>query len=314
MCARLIIAAFVSLAFSVAQVTADPNGALPCPLGGATAGTVVDLSVQELLNLYPADLSDIVFEENLEALDFLLKKVGENVEAFFRDIRDTTSNEQILLQRLDASERVRSSARANFNYLLARRADRLETGFQEHRADSKDRLSGSELSAQFAKMSGYMVTSGFAGHCVYLHPRHQLCSRFRYLGRQTLKPRAHVVAFAQRPETGDFLTAIVGSRSSTPVLLQGFVCVDGDTWQISRMRTDLLNPDRQTNVMRMTTDVRLSEVRFKESSRVFWLPSVVVVTLVQGVAISVSGDPKVIYRNTHRYSNYKMFRVEVRIK
>jgi hypothetical protein len=67
--------------------------------------------------------------------------------------------------------------------------------------------------------------------------------------------------------------AAVGSSSGrTPVLVRGLVWVDPNTYQIVRMRTDMLKPDLRDGVLQQTTEIWLSEVRFADSPQPFWLP------------------------------------------
>jgi hypothetical protein len=162
--------------------------------------------------------------------------------------------------------------------------------FEEDCADDKNRP------IKFAQLAEYVVTSGFASQCVFLHPSHQYGSRFRYLGKL---PSAQVIAFAQKPDAGDFLSFINGTEP-TPVLLRGLVWIDPVTYQIVRMRTDLLEPDMRNGVARQTTESWFSEVRFDRVHQAFWLPRQVVVTIEYGQRI---------FRNEHRYSGYKLFSV-----
>jgi hypothetical protein len=151
-------------------------------------------------------------------------------------------------------------------------------------------------------MSGYVISSGYAGLCIFLHPSHQFGSRFRYLGRQTSEPFAHLIAFAQKPEVGDFLASFIDKQwGSRRLLFQGIVWVDPYTNQIVRMRTELLSPDRYISLTKQSTDIWLSEVRFDAASQSFWLPREVTVTCRwAGMTL----------RNRHRYSDYRLFTIE----
>ena len=257
------------------------------------ARTIVDLSPEELRRLYRPELGRVVFDEKQEELHVLLNKTGDNVEAFFRNMPNTASREQIVSQRLKPGGEVDASVSSSYNYLLLVRPDIVGVRFVEDRTDSKNRPS------DLRRLSEYLVTSGFAGHCIILHPSHQYGSRFRYLGRQPAEPRARLIAFAQKPEVGDFVTSISGMEV-TPVLLQGLVWIDQDSYQILRMRTDLLEPDYHNGVTSQTTEVWLSEVHFDGIQQVFWLPREVRVTCEYWHKI---------FRNLHTYSDYKLFTV-----
>jgi len=201
------------------------------------------------------------------------------------------------MERFGTDGRVEASTRQEFNYMILVHPEKELTNFQEDRADNKGRPVNHKLTA------GYILTTGYAGLCLVLHPSHHFGSGFRYLGRQNANPSAQVIAFAQKPQVGDYLSAYSDqSRNlTTPLLIQGIVWVDPATYQILRIRTELLYPDILSSLMRQGTDVRFSEVHFDSVPQTFWLPRDVTVTW------KLSGRS---YRNQHRYSDYKVFTVE----
>ncbi|MBZ5496064.1 MAG: hypothetical protein LAP85_06645 [Acidobacteriia bacterium] len=259
---------------------------------------MVDLTVEELLRTYPGELGDLEFAENQAELGFMLQKTGESVEAFFRDFPNTASKEQVRLERLRADGRIDDHIEQNFNYLLVVHPDKEGINYEESRTDS----GGHPIRP--ARLRGYSsLSSGFAGTSVFFHPRYQSSSRFRYLGRQRSEPNYFAIAFAQRPETGIcFGTFRVGERMlPIPLLYQGLAWVDPLTYQIVRLRTDLLAPRSDVGLTRQTSEIWLSEVRFTTVTKTFWLPREVLVT------VSSLGQ---IFRNRHRYSDYQVFLVE----
>ena len=286
--AALIVAGCCFVSLQLRAQTSDQK--LPA---NTKTRTIVDLSAEELRRMYRAELGHVVFDEKQEELRMLLNKAGDNVEAFFRNMPNTASREQIVSQRLKPGEQVEASVSSSYNYLLLVRPDAVGMRFQEERTDSKNRPS------ELKRLSDYLVTSGFASQCILLHPSHQYGSRFRYLGRQPSEPRAQVIAFAQKPEVGDFVTSISG-LAVTPVLLQGLVWIDPDSYQILRIRTDLLEPDYRNGVTSETTEVWLNDVHFDGIQQAFWLPREVRVTCDYWHKI---------FRNLHSYSDYKVFTV-----
>jgi hypothetical protein len=276
---------------------------------------IVDLSASDLRRLYSAELGRISFDLDQSELGTILKRVGENVEALFDNLNSTSSKEQIILQKYRRKGNFDTNTRitATYRYLVLVRPGQDGVGFREERTDSKgnavDLPTDGRPSTQLPSMAGYAISSGFASHGIFFHPKHQFGSRFRYVGRQTSQPYAYVIAFAQLPKAGDYLGVIRNNERSTetvPVLRQGLAWVDPKTYQIIRIHTDLLEPDQVG--MKQTTDISFSEVHFTDNPQVFWLPREVVVSVYrQGAA-----DPE--FRNTHTYSDYQLFRVDARIK
>jgi hypothetical protein len=271
------------------------------------------LSLEELCRLYRDDFNDVVYDKPPEDLGLLLQKVGAKVEEFFANMSNTIAKEHLVLQRLNAEGRTEKSLETDFSYLLTVRSDIQGNKIDEDRTDSQGqsvRLIGRrEIQAKLQQMSNFMVTSGHATMSIYLHPDHQAGSHFRYLGRQVTAPRALLIAFAQKPEKRDFQSRI-GYEILTPVLLQGLVWVDARTFQIVRMKTDLLEPALVLGVLKMTTEIWLTEVSLKENSQRLSVPRLVKVTAI----CILPGAGSITFRSTHSYSNYRLFTVESTIK
>ena len=175
-----------------------------------------------------------------------------------------------------------------------------EDSWVEDRADKQSRPVDPK------DVSGFIVNSGYAGYCLYLHPRHQANENFRYLGRDK-KSHAYVIAFAQKPEARDYLGKIYFSEPSTTIrfLIQGFVWVDPATYQISRMYTGMLQPEKANSIRGTTTDISYGRVRFGNSPQEFWLPQEVTVDWNFGITS---------YTSRHKYSDYHLFTVETDYK
>jgi VWFA-related protein len=266
----------------------------------AGARTVVDMSVEELLRAYPEELRDVTIEENSERLNLLLKKLGEGVETFFRDFPNTVSKEAVRLESSGPNHSVGRTVTQNFNYAFFPAKDgRL---WKEARLDSKGREIAND------EIKGFpFFTSGYAGLCMFFHPHHQFGSEFRYLGKQGSSPNADLIAFAQKPESGDVLGAYQTATMPAPVplLCQGLAWVNPGDYQILRMRTDLLARRTDIDLTRQTSEIWFSEVRFQSVPQSFWLPREVVVT---------SESSGWVFRNIHRYSDYRVFTVETQEK
>jgi hypothetical protein len=81
--------------------------------------------------------------------------------------------------------------------------------------------------------------------------------------------------------------------------------IDSETFQILRVTTWLLAPRPDIGLSSEISMVDFYAVQPSGSGRVLWLPrNVKVWVLYRGVVV----------RNTHQYSNFKLFRVESTIK
>ena len=259
--------------------------------------------IPELRKIQPA--------ADLQQLPAILKKTASNVDDFFRNIVDLIAEEKITQERLSGGREVTASEKVRDNYLILSHKDGAKTLFEEYRMDSK----GNRVE-QAGFNRGYLVTTGFALLCNYLSSAFQPESTFRYLGDQRIGSQdTYVVAFAQKPGQASLLVSMTGrSGAKVDMLMQGIAWVDKSNFQIIRMRTDLLAPRPEIALDAQTTEVTLSKVQLQDVATPLWLPSEVKVDLKFKMA--EPGRDKfyeTTYRNEHRYTDYRRYRVAVKM-
>jgi hypothetical protein len=292
------------------------------------------MTIDELRKAYRNELSRVDFSRNQDLLDPLLKQAGERVKTFFQDIQNVSTKEQVQLQRYYLKgQPTRSYSQPpflpkgsasliemevkrgmdiyefderleEFNYLILPGEGNLGASLVEERTDKKNRPVNQK------EIPGFIMSSGLAGKCIYLHPSHQSNAQFRYLGRDKNKSNAHVIAFFQKPEAADYLMQYSDAESSAPIrmLVQGFIWLDPDSYQIVRMRTSMLQPEKPVTLRETIADIEYGKVYFinikTDTRQEFWLPLKIDVSWEFPLKIS-----RLIYRNQHRYSNYRLFTV-----
>jgi hypothetical protein len=255
--------------------------------------TVVEMTADELKRRHP-ELSTLKFNLDQGSLDLLLKKVGNNIEVFFRDLANISCKEDVLFQITTRKKSISTKKlHREFSYLILPR----QMGFPwtEDRADKDGR--------PVQNNPKFCISKGYAYTCAYIHPDHQKCSSFRCLGRDA--KGAYVLAFAQKPEDQDYLTGYVDATSDTAMqfLVQGFVWLNAENCQITRMKTYMLFPSG--SLREQTTDICYQETRFDKISQSFWLPKEVTITW---------SFPTVMCKNQHKYSDFRLFSVETNYK
>jgi hypothetical protein len=261
----------------------------------ANAKSVLAESPQELLEAMP-ELKGLQVASGQEELEAVLKKTGQGVETFFKTFPNTVSVEQVHQERLSKDGKVRDSRDQKFQYLLLTQAGKWGLGIEEHRTTP-----GGERTGLVGLNQGLMVTSGFTSASLVFHPAYQDGANFRYLGRQTLEGKdLHVVAFAQKPETARMAERFIVDGASVVVLSQGLAWIDPTTFQIVRLRTELLTSQPKVRLERQTTEIHFKEVAFKHVAAAFWLP--------QQVTVTVDWRGRTL-RNLHRYSDFRLFNV-----
>ncbi len=259
------------------------------------ARSVMNFSSAELIEFMP-ELKNVEFGQTQEPLEPILKKIGENVEAFFRDYPNTSALEDLYLEREEPGKVVDQYQKFKFYYIITAHNSEDELGLEEYRTSLKDeRINPNELKG------AYLMTSGHASASLYFHPKLSDGCKFRYLGREKKNPRAHVIAFAQDPEKTRTWGTVNLLGSEAAILKQGAVWVDPGNCQILRMRSELLAPRSDAGLDQHTSIIDFGEFRFEGLSRTLWLPREVQLVLkFKGWKFS----------NRHRYSQYRLFAVE----
>lgn len=249
--------------------------------------------IPELRTLRPA-----TDPENL--LPIILAHTGMRVGSFFDNVVDLTAHEKVGQKLLTRDGNVLASQQARYNYLILRNSHENPPRYEEYRTD----VEGNRAEQDGVEM-GYAITTGFALKCIYFLPAMRADSTFRYLGDQMLGERdTYVVAFAQRPAQATFWGTVTGEWGTVRILDQGIAWVDKRTFEILRIRTDLLAAHNEIGLARQTTEVTFSEVQIPDVEKTLWLPSdASVYAEFQGHA----------FRNEHHYSDYERFRVSVKM-
>ena len=266
------------------------EGADLAAVGGSFS---MDQPTPELIQAMP-ELKGLEPAADQNQLASILEETGKKVADSFRDFPNTVSVEQVHQEKLQRRGKIEGSQDQEFRYLWLMAQSPVGPAITEYRADK----SGGTAS-QKGLDDGFMLTSGFTSAAMKFHPFYRDDAQFRYLGRQKLDGNEYyVVAFAQYPGkarlAGDFLV------NGTPLsfYFQGLAWIDAGTYEIVRMRQDLLTSLPKIHLERETTEIDFGAVRFKKFPEEFWLP--------QRVLVAVDWNGKRL-RNVHRYSKFELF-------
>jgi len=244
----------------------------------------------------PGDLKGLEPAQDQAPLPAILSAVGKNVEEYFRNFPNTSSLEQVRQEKLRHRGTVSESRDQKFHYLCFTPSEAGVPGFAEYRLNVADQGWAD------SPRDGFMLTIGFASGSILFHPSYQPGTSFRYLGRQKLEGRdTLVIAFAQIPSKARSFGEFKWADRGSPVFSQGLAWVDAQTYQVLRMRTDLLAPLPEVRLKKQTTEIEFAEVRFNRLAQGFWLP--------RDVTVTVDWNGRLL-RNMHQYSDFKVFNVD----
>jgi hypothetical protein len=263
--------------------------------------SVMTQPVGELQKAVPAlarmDTSEPPPDQNLAVI---LKQVGTNIERFFRDFSTTAALEVIRQARLDSKGTSHSVRRAEMYYVFLQKRMQGRPVLEEYRGSGDGRVQ------QIGGLEdGYMVTSGFVSSLIVFHPSFQSGMEYRYLGRQEMNGRGvYVVGFAQRPAASHGIGVFrsTNRKGSAVVYVQGVAWISAEQHQVLRLRTDLLEPLKEVELNRQTSEIDYRPYHFVASPKTFFLPSRVTVSIEWG---------RRRLRNEHIFSRFWLFNVDV---
>jgi hypothetical protein len=239
--------------------------------------------------------------ENQDQLTMILERAGQTVTALLLNFPSVACDEEVITGSWQRQARVEDTSHHKFRYIVIPHPEDLVPTFEEYRTDVK----GNPIDK--AKLRHLpLMTYNFVSTVLLLSPSDQRETRFRYFGTQTMRDReCHVVGFAQDPDKAHRVSNFSCLGKKCALLLQGLAWVDSGTFDILRINTWLLAPRLDTGLGAQFSQVEFYPTTVGESEKVLWLPRDVSVTVI------CRGIPA---RNTHHYTNFKLFRVESTIK
>ena len=254
--------------------------------------TFVDMTAAELARAVP-ELNRLKPAESQDVLRKILEGAGSAVAAFFDNFPNTACTEHVTSNVRRVKLKGVLHYDKTYNYLALAEEGSIKGRLREYRTDAN---------GEIVQPDG-IVTFGFVALPVNFHPDYQADSRYRYLGREEMeKQNTYVVAFAQRPQVARQTASVQYLGQSGFVDLQGVAWIDPVSFRILRLRTDILQPESNVGLLRETIQVLYSDVSFGKSQETLWLPQ----------EVTVTGQLKqYLFHNQHRYSDYRLFNVQV---
>ena len=316
---RVLVSPFILAAVAIGAVSAGPRQTASDrqpepPLRLTPAEIRIYQHAQTLIDWTPRQIHECPFLHKLQPagnqdrLSMVLERVGQTGALLFHDFPQVSCDEEVgsagnYPDASTAFENMRYTPKHRlFRYIVIPRPVGNALAFEEYRTDPDGNpLDESSLRDLF------MLTSGFASSWLHFSAADQASSRFRYFGVQTMRNReCHVVGFAQDPARAHRVAGFLDPEGkNSGLMFQGLAWVDSQTFEILRVVTWLLAPRTDIGLTTQTSTVDFYRVQPGGDARELWLPRDVVVE-------AAYRDLRV--RNTHHYSNFKLFRVESTIK
>jgi hypothetical protein len=239
--------------------------------------------------------SDIPASPATDKLQNLLQRTGEQMSEYLEKFSDVRCTETVLQEKFknDGKDKIDHREESTFDYLviLANTGGELSL--------SESRLPVHEAKEDKKKRS-MLVSNGFATLFLVFHPLYANSFEFSELGNEVVDGhRLTKVAF--RHIQGTRTPAALALRGREyPLELSGTAWIDAETAVINKMSAGVENTMVDVGLNTLHTDVEFAPFPFKDLQKTYWFPLRAVVEVE---------TPRQHWRNTHAFTNYKLFSV-----
>jgi len=225
----------------------------------------------------------------------LLRRTGASVEDFWAQFSAVNCVETVDQEKLDSGGKVVYRQQSQFDYLAVLQLTGTDLLVDESRIPIAEPKSKKSISM--------MLTRGFSTLEFIFHPFFQ--SGFEYSapepvqveGKELLQVKFRHVPGARSPSV-----LRLGSREY-PLDWQGTAWIEPATGAIVRISAGLMSSLEDIGLKAINADVRYSRVDFTSDPRDHWLPSVATIDVE---------TPHQRWRNTHTFTKYRHFSVDVK--
>jgi tetratricopeptide (TPR) repeat protein len=253
----------------------------------------------EISNWLPPDVDEKVpaVEAGVSCkLDEVLREAGKRIEEFVGNVDRFTATESVTHESINKWGIVSSPEQRKFDYLVsvqevspgALNVDEYRTGSRNSQADFPGGVETRGLPALVLIFHRYNVSS-FEMACEGL--------------TRSSGGRAWQVHFRQRGDKPNRIRAyrlgLMGP--SYPIALKGRAWISADSFQITRLETDLIAPVPEIRLVADHTAIEYGPVHFKNRKVNMWLP--------QTAEVYYDWRGKRTYRR-HSFNNYLLFSVD----
>ncbi len=222
----------------------------------------------------------------------LIDRVGENVEAFGTRFSEVSCTESVVQAKLDKAGKVLYHQESAFDYLILMNLQGEEPSLEESRVVQKQAKAAANLPL--------LLTSGFPTLQLVFHPYYQAGFTYERLPDDPADGKVFVRIRFRHIKGARSTSALRLRGRDFPLDLEGTAWVDPDSAAIARITAGLEFPAEDLGLQSLQTDVRYADTRFPGIETTYSLPVVATVEVE---------TPRQRWRNTHRFSAYRLFSV-----
>src|ERR1017187_8885571 len=224
----------------------------------------------------------------------LLQRTGEQMSEYLDRFSDVRCTERVVQEKFrNGKDKIDLKEESTYDYLVMLS----NTGGELNLSES--RLPVHEAKAD-KKNRSMLVSNGFATMFLVFHPLYANSFEFNTVGEEVVNGhRLTKVAF--RHIRGTRTPAALALRGREyPLELSGTAWIDAETAVINKMSAGVENTMVDVGLNTLHTDVEFVPFPFKDLQKTYWLPF---------TAVGEVETPRQHWRNTHAFTNYKLFSV-----
>jgi hypothetical protein len=224
----------------------------------------------------------------------LMDRTGARVKQFWDELSSVACTESLLQEKVDVRGKVVLNNRESFDYLISLHWDGGGLLVDESRLPMVQ-------AQKKAPQGSLLTTQGFAALILVFHPEFQPSYTFTIEGEEENAGRK-LSRIHFLPRKGSATPSVLSVKGRNfPIAWEGTAWVDMDLAMVTRLEAFWKEPPEEIGLETLFSEVHYAPMSFKGGKESFWLPDTAKVEL------------KTLHqhwRNTHRFSNYRLFSVE----
>ncbi|MFN8006695.1 MAG: hypothetical protein U0V70_06695 [Terriglobia bacterium] len=233
------------------------------------------------------------------SLDAVLELTGKRVDQLLERFSEVTCTEVVTQARINPGGKVITQARTSFDTLIILQTTDDEISIEESRLEQGKPLKGKKTERSL------LVTNGFSVLLLVFHSYYRNSFDFElgevrdWEGKKLQEVRFQHIRGRRSP------SALQLRGREYPLEWQGQAWVEPRTGTVARMNASLKTSLEDIGLKSLSSEVLYQPVTFVGAGETQWLPS---------VAMIEAESLKQHWKNTHQFSNYRLFSVSTSTK
>jgi hypothetical protein len=233
------------------------------------------------------------------SLDTVLDKTGKRVEQLLERFSEVTCTEVVSQTKLGPSGKVASQTKATFDTLIILQLTDDDISIEESRLEQGKPVKGKNTEKSL------LVTNGFSVFLMVFHPYFRSSFEFELGDTNDFGGQRMQIVHFQQVRGKRSPSALQLRGRDYPLEWQGEAWVDPRTGYVARMTATLKTSLEDVGLKSLSSEVVYQPVTFVGAGETQWLPSV---AMIEAVSLRQH------WKNTHQFSNYRLFSVSTSTK